>query len=112
MVFGEEDETPLELGCKRCHARSEAPQGRSAVVGVTRPLGHDDETLLEPGARAATDGLNLNPPFLRRCDYHRGDTQLLICVRNPQQIHRAEPLSNINENVQRQIKDTQRRKRS
>lgn len=65
-----------------------------------------------PVARAATDGLNLNPPFLRRCDYHRGDTQLLICVRNPQQIHRAEPLSNINENVQRQIKDTQRRKRS
>ncbi|ESY87145.1 hypothetical protein X738_33110 [Mesorhizobium sp. LNHC209A00] len=45
--FGEEDETPLELRCKRCHARPEAPQGRSAVVGVTRPLGHDDETLLE-----------------------------------------------------------------
>ncbi|MER9664535.1 hypothetical protein NKJ32_33265 [Mesorhizobium sp. M0159] len=108
--FGEENETPLELGCKRCHARSEAPQGRSAVVGVTRPLCHDDETLLEPGCKGSTDGLNLDPPLLRRCDYHRGDTQLLICVRHPQQIHRAEPLSNINENVQRQIKDTQRRK--
>ncbi|ESY10654.1 hypothetical protein NKJ80_30475 [Mesorhizobium sp. M0030] len=74
------------------HACSEALQGNGLRPGL-KPFGEEDETL-------------------RRCDYHRGDTQLLICVRNPQQIHRAEPLSNINENVQRQIKDTQRRKRS
>lgn len=56
------------------HACSEALQGNGLRPGL-KPFGEEDETL-------------------RRCDYHRGDTQLLICVRNPQQIHRAEPLSN------------------
>ncbi|WP_292090219.1 hypothetical protein [Mesorhizobium sp.] len=43
--------------------------------------------------------------FLRRCDHHSADAQLLICLRHHQKIDRAEPLGNLTEQLRLQMKD-------